>query len=280
MHPTYKAHRVAPEASFRPWRMSIDIASPFCAYATQNLQWTSSAEADSEIFERASVFARSLKATGVDSFSLDDWRRCGEFGLLGLSVPADFGGGGFGGLTTAAGSEIRTGGSRQQRRSLEGPSQDESVGPAFPGSGRQPKTARWTSSRRHDPGARKRSALGGRIQPSSTTATSAVASASHRERPARTWDTPKACRRADSGRPRQHRVVPRINHFWQLAATTTYRRTGSLRKTTFTHLVEVSSELPDATRQSDGHRPTARPPMRRLRCAHGGEVRIARGGRA
>ncbi len=36
-----------------------------------------------------------------DSFSLESWRRCGDFGLLGLSVPAELGGGGFGALTTA-----------------------------------------------------------------------------------------------------------------------------------------------------------------------------------
>jgi alkylation response protein AidB-like acyl-CoA dehydrogenase len=58
-------------------------------------------EADRELFERATAFARNLKGTGADSFSIDDWRRCGEFGLLGLSVPAELGGGGFGALTTA-----------------------------------------------------------------------------------------------------------------------------------------------------------------------------------
>jgi alkylation response protein AidB-like acyl-CoA dehydrogenase len=60
-------------------------------------------EADQELFERATAFARSLRGADAesDSFSLEDWRRCGEFGLLGLSVPAELGGGGFGALVTA-----------------------------------------------------------------------------------------------------------------------------------------------------------------------------------
>src|ERR1700722_3364273 len=60
-------------------------------------------EGDCDLYERATTFARSLKESNVDtgSFPLEDWRRCGEFGLLGLSAPVDLGGGGFGALTTA-----------------------------------------------------------------------------------------------------------------------------------------------------------------------------------
>jgi alkylation response protein AidB-like acyl-CoA dehydrogenase len=60
-------------------------------------------EADRELYERAATFARSLKGpSGADDpFPLEDWRRCGEFGLLGLSAPVHLGGGGFGALTTA-----------------------------------------------------------------------------------------------------------------------------------------------------------------------------------
>ncbi len=60
-------------------------------------------EGDCELYERATTFARSLTEPSVesDSFPLEDWRRCGEFGLLGLSTPADLGGGGYGALTTA-----------------------------------------------------------------------------------------------------------------------------------------------------------------------------------
>ena len=46
-------------------------------------------ESECELHDRATVFARSLKGAGdeSDSFSLEAWRRCGEFGLLGLSAP-------------------------------------------------------------------------------------------------------------------------------------------------------------------------------------------------
>lgn len=59
--------------------------------------------ADGELYDRAGAFARSLTRSGKegDAFSPDNWRRCGDFGLLGLSVPVEFGGGGFGALTTA-----------------------------------------------------------------------------------------------------------------------------------------------------------------------------------
>ena len=65
-----------------------------------DFEWSPS---DCELYERAMAFARSLKGGHVegDSFSLESWRRCGDFGLLGLSVPAELGGGGFGALTTA-----------------------------------------------------------------------------------------------------------------------------------------------------------------------------------
>lgn len=59
-----------------------------------------------ELYESALAFARRLEADRApidDSapFSRDRWRRCGEFGLLGLSVSAELGGAGFGALTTA-----------------------------------------------------------------------------------------------------------------------------------------------------------------------------------
>ena len=60
-------------------------------------------ESDCELHDCATAFARSLNGSGdeSDAFSLEAWRRCGEFGLLGLSVPLDFGGGGLGALLTA-----------------------------------------------------------------------------------------------------------------------------------------------------------------------------------
>jgi alkylation response protein AidB-like acyl-CoA dehydrogenase len=60
-------------------------------------------ETDCELYERATTFARSLRGAGTEGepFPLEEWRRCGEFGLLGLSVPEALGGGGFGALTTA-----------------------------------------------------------------------------------------------------------------------------------------------------------------------------------
>ncbi len=59
-------------------------------------------ETDSDLYERATAFARTLtKGSDPAPFSRDDWRRCGDFGLLGLSVPAELGGGGLGALTTA-----------------------------------------------------------------------------------------------------------------------------------------------------------------------------------
>src|SRR5271154_1781516 len=60
-------------------------------------------EFECELYERATAFARSLEGTRgeTESLSTEDWRRCGEFGLLGLSVPTDLGGGGFGALVSA-----------------------------------------------------------------------------------------------------------------------------------------------------------------------------------
>jgi L-prolyl-PCP dehydrogenase len=60
-------------------------------------------ESDCELHDRAATFARSLNGSGdeSDAFSLEAWRRCGEFGLLGLSVPLALGGGGLGALLTA-----------------------------------------------------------------------------------------------------------------------------------------------------------------------------------
>jgi alkylation response protein AidB-like acyl-CoA dehydrogenase len=60
-------------------------------------------EADCDLYDRATKFARDLRGAGAEGepFPLEDWRRCGEFGLLGLSVPEALGGGGFGALTTA-----------------------------------------------------------------------------------------------------------------------------------------------------------------------------------
>jgi alkylation response protein AidB-like acyl-CoA dehydrogenase len=60
-------------------------------------------DTDRELHERALAFARSLRPASVDadSFSIGEWRRCAEFGLLGLPLPEALGGGGFGALTTA-----------------------------------------------------------------------------------------------------------------------------------------------------------------------------------
>jgi alkylation response protein AidB-like acyl-CoA dehydrogenase len=63
-------------------------------------------QAERELYEGALAFARSLEADGTPTgdaspFPRDRWRRCGEFGLLGLSAPADLGGAGFGALMTA-----------------------------------------------------------------------------------------------------------------------------------------------------------------------------------
>jgi alkylation response protein AidB-like acyl-CoA dehydrogenase len=58
-----------------------------------NFDWSA---VDRELYDRASHFAGSLGAPATD-----DRRRCGDFGLFGLSLPEEFGGGGFGALTTA-----------------------------------------------------------------------------------------------------------------------------------------------------------------------------------
>jgi alkylation response protein AidB-like acyl-CoA dehydrogenase len=63
-------------------------------------------QAERELYEGALAFARSLEADRApvedgSPFPRDHWRRCGEFGLLGLSASPDLGGAGFGALTTA-----------------------------------------------------------------------------------------------------------------------------------------------------------------------------------
>jgi alkylation response protein AidB-like acyl-CoA dehydrogenase len=65
-----------------------------------NFDWSAG---DRELYDRASHFAGSLAlaATADDPFSLADRRRCGDFGLFGLSIPVEFGGGGLGALATA-----------------------------------------------------------------------------------------------------------------------------------------------------------------------------------
>jgi alkylation response protein AidB-like acyl-CoA dehydrogenase len=71
-----------------------------------DFHWSSS---DCELYERATAFARNLQSRlgrpvhGDDDASSwrENWRRCGDFGLLGLSVPAELGGTGCGALTTA-----------------------------------------------------------------------------------------------------------------------------------------------------------------------------------
>ena len=58
-----------------------------------------------ELVERAAAFARRLGTGGTKpdavGFSRERWNSCGEFGLLGLSVPVDLGGMGLDALTTA-----------------------------------------------------------------------------------------------------------------------------------------------------------------------------------
>jgi L-prolyl-PCP dehydrogenase len=65
-----------------------------------NFDWSAT---DRELYERAAEFARSLDATSTASGSQApaNWRRSADFGLVGLSLPIEFGGGGFGALTTA-----------------------------------------------------------------------------------------------------------------------------------------------------------------------------------
>src|SRR5258708_4809797 len=63
-------------------------------------------QAERELYDSALAFARSLETDRApledgSPFSRDHWRRCGEFGLLGLSASVDLGGAGFGALVTA-----------------------------------------------------------------------------------------------------------------------------------------------------------------------------------
>jgi alkylation response protein AidB-like acyl-CoA dehydrogenase len=58
-----------------------------------------------ELYQSTVRFARTLTrdlraADREDSFSREAWRRCAEFGLLGLPMPAEYGGAGQGVLTT------------------------------------------------------------------------------------------------------------------------------------------------------------------------------------
>jgi alkylation response protein AidB-like acyl-CoA dehydrogenase len=55
-----------------------------------------------ELYERAIAFGGSIAAARAgEPFSRAAWARCGEFGMLGLSAPEAFGGGGLGALATA-----------------------------------------------------------------------------------------------------------------------------------------------------------------------------------
>src|SRR5260370_39661994 len=63
-------------------------------------------QAERELYDSALAFARSLETDRApledgSPFSRDHWRRCGEFGLLGLSASGDLGGAGVGALGTA-----------------------------------------------------------------------------------------------------------------------------------------------------------------------------------
>jgi alkylation response protein AidB-like acyl-CoA dehydrogenase len=65
--------------------------------------WSS---ADTELYDESLAFARGLRESadtrgGAPRFSRALWDRCGEFGLLGLSVPEADGGSGLGALSTA-----------------------------------------------------------------------------------------------------------------------------------------------------------------------------------
>jgi alkylation response protein AidB-like acyl-CoA dehydrogenase len=59
-----------------------------------------------ELYERAYRFAQSFKSADAEAnhdsnFSRERWMRCGEFGVLGLCVPTQFGGMGLSALMTA-----------------------------------------------------------------------------------------------------------------------------------------------------------------------------------
>jgi alkylation response protein AidB-like acyl-CoA dehydrogenase len=67
-----------------------------------DFSWTNQ---QTELYEMALKFARteltSVLAPDSNTFSTKAWQRCGEFGLLGLSVPEQYGGLGLNALTTA-----------------------------------------------------------------------------------------------------------------------------------------------------------------------------------
>src|SRR5260370_35562557 len=63
-------------------------------------------QAERELYDSALAFARSLETDRApledgSPFSRDHWRRCGEFGLLGLSASVDLGAAGVGALVAA-----------------------------------------------------------------------------------------------------------------------------------------------------------------------------------
>jgi len=67
-----------------------------------DFSWT---DQQSELYEMALKFARTELTSALtpdsNTFSTEAWQRCGEFGLLGLSVPEQYGGLGLNALTTA-----------------------------------------------------------------------------------------------------------------------------------------------------------------------------------
>ncbi len=72
------------------------------------IEWLTPEQA--EFYESVSAFARSLlddvlQRDRAGSFSRDAWNRCAEFGILGLPVPEEHGGGGADVVTTMLGLE-------------------------------------------------------------------------------------------------------------------------------------------------------------------------------
>jgi len=78
----------------------IDPAPPTRSTPGVDFGWT---DAEGELYERARKFGGAVGGAkdGAFTFSRENWKRCGDFGLLGLSIPAAHGGMGLSAQTTA-----------------------------------------------------------------------------------------------------------------------------------------------------------------------------------
>src|SRR5438477_8509749 len=83
----------------------IDAALPMHHEVPMDFAWNREQQ---DLFERVRNFA-AARLPARTQFS-EAWRRCGEFGLLGLSVPEAFGGMGLPALDTAGAVEAFGGG--------------------------------------------------------------------------------------------------------------------------------------------------------------------------